>query len=56
MKNELKSRVWILSHWIYHTVKSLKTFTMTKQDWSYYAEISFNGKVFRSNKFAGAVD
>ena len=44
LKNALKSRVWILSCWIYKTVISLKTFMMTKQDWSYHAEMSLNGK------------
>ena len=56
IKNALKSRVWILSLWIYQTVKSLKIFAMTKQDWSYHAEMSLNGKVMRSNKFVDAVD
>ena len=37
IKNALKSRVWILSLWIYQTEKSLKIFAMTKQDWSYHA-------------------
>ena len=35
---------------IYNTVKSLKTFKMTKQDWSYRVEMSLNGKVLRSKK------
>ena len=29
----------------FDTVKSLKTVTMTKQDWSYRAVMSLNGKV-----------
>ena len=28
----------------FKTVISLKTFMMTKQDWSYHAEMSLNGK------------
>ena len=56
IKNALKSRVWILSLWICQTVKSLQIFAMTKQDWSYHAEMSLNGKVMRSNKFVDAVD
>ena len=48
MKNALKSRVWILSHWLYNTVKSLKPFKMTKQDWNYRVEMSLNRKVLRS--------